>query len=114
MATDYVEIMNTDRAHIADYRKGQSGVMEAFSALNAAVSAPGALDKKQKELIALGIGIAKQCIDCIAFHTEAALKAGATREEIQETVSVSVLMGGGPALMYGTKALEAFDQLSEG
>lgn len=112
MATDWNEIITEDRAHIADFRGHQTRVMDAFGALNKAVAEPGALSVKQKELMALAIGIAKQCVDCIAFHTKAAIEAGATRDEIAETVSVSVLMGGGPALMYGTKALEAYDQLA--
>jgi len=40
-----------------------------------------------------------------------ALQAGASREEITETVGVAVMMGGGPAVVYGAEALEAPDQL---
>ena len=72
----------------------------------------GALSLKTKELIALAIGIARQCSDCIGFHTQAAVKAGASKEEIAETVTVSMLMGGGPAYMYGARALEAYDQFT--
>ena len=74
----------------------------------------GALSVKQKELIALSIGIVKQCTDCIGFHVQAAMKAGATRSEIAETISVAIMMGGGPAYMYGARALEAYDQFADG
>jgi len=42
-----------------------------------------------------------------------AIKAGATDEEILETIGVSVLMGGGPALMYATHAYEAMKEFRE-
>ena len=75
------------------------------------VMAPGALDTKAKELQALAIGISQRCVDCIGFHVQGAAKHGATRDEIAETISVAVMMGGGPAYMYGVKALQAYDQL---
>lgn len=100
------------RTEMADYATKQPETQQAFGALHAASLAPGALDTKQKELISLAIGIARQCSYCIGIHIQACIAAGATRAEIEETVNVSVLMGGGPSLMYGMKALEAFDQLS--
>lgn len=60
----------------------------------------GKLSVKQKELIALGIAINKQCRSCIDIHVGKAKKAGASKQELLETCWVAVLMGGGPALMY--------------
>ena len=57
--------------------------------------------------------MAIQCDDCIAFHTNSALKAGATKEEIIEVLGVTVFMGGGPALMYATHVMEAVDELQQ-
>jgi AhpD family alkylhydroperoxidase len=59
---------------------------------------------------ALGIGIAARCDGCIAYHVHDALKAGASRKEIVETIGVAVLMGGGPAAVYGTEAFAALNQ----
>ncbi|PSF09722.1 carboxymuconolactone decarboxylase family protein [Marinobacter fuscus] len=88
-------------------------VMKGFSALHEASTKPGALDSKTKELIALGIAITVRCDGCIAFHVHDALEAGATRDEIAETVSVAILMGGGPSVVYGTEALQALSQFEE-
>jgi alkylhydroperoxidase/carboxymuconolactone decarboxylase family protein YurZ len=41
------------------------------------------------------------------------IKLRATRKEIEETIAVALFMGGGPATVYGGKALEAFDELAE-
>lgn len=84
--------------------------MAGFASLHKGALADGALTKKFKELMALGIGIAARCGGCIAFHTHGALKAGATRPEVLETIGVAILMGGGPAMMYGCEALAALDQ----
>jgi AhpD family alkylhydroperoxidase len=71
-----------------------------------------ALDNKTKELLALGISVAVRCDPCVAFHAEAAVKQGASREEILETVGIAIYMGGGPSVMYAAKALEAFDRFA--
>lgn len=98
--------------NIDEFRTAQPETGQGFTALHHAAFAEGQVPLKHKELMALAIGISKQCVDCIGFHVTAAHKAGATRDEIAETISVCVLMGGGPAYMYGVKALEAYDQLA--
>ena len=98
---------------IVEYRKASPDLAEAFSALAGAATTSGALTAKTKELIALAIGIAGRCDGCVGFHTAAAIRHGATRAEILETIDVSIYMGGGPSYVYGAQALEAFDQLAE-
>jgi AhpD family alkylhydroperoxidase len=84
--------------------------MSAFAQLNAAATAEGALSAKIKQLIALGIGVTVRCDGCIAYHVHDAIRAGATRPEIMETIGVAILMGGGPSMVYGCEALEALEQ----
>jgi AhpD family alkylhydroperoxidase len=84
--------------------------IKSFNGLHTASTAKGALTKKTKELIALGIAITVRCDGCIAFHVHDSLQAGATSEEIMETIGVAVMMGGGPSLVYGCEAMEALDQ----
>jgi len=108
---DWKAELATIRAEMANYAGKQPPSYQGFGALHGASLAEGALSTKQKELISLAIGIARQCSYCIGLHVQACIAAGATRAEVEETVNVSVLMGGGPSLMYGVKALEAFDQL---
>jgi AhpD family alkylhydroperoxidase len=107
------------KAYIADANRNLASFREiapetaaGFGGLSKAAMAEGALSVRQKELICLAIGIARQCNDCIGFHVKAAIRAGATREEVAETISVTMYMGGGPSYMYGARALEAYDQFS--
>lgn len=88
-------------------------VMQGFGALHEASLKTRALDRKTKELIALGIAITVRCDGCISFHVHDAMKAGATKEEIAETVSVAILMGGGPSVVYGVEAMQAMSQYLE-
>ena len=84
--------------------------MAAFANLHAAACASGALNTKTKELVALAIAVATHCDSCIAYHVRDALTAGATRNELLETLGVAVMMGGGPAAMYACDALTALEQ----
>lgn len=84
--------------------------MGAFESLHAAAISEGALSSAQKELIALGIGIAVRCDGCIAYHVHDALDAGAKADEIVETIEVAVLMGGGPSVVYGAQAHRALGE----
>jgi AhpD family alkylhydroperoxidase len=105
----YIDETN-DQLH--SLRPAMPDVAAGFSALAKAACKRGALDPKTKELIALAIGIDARCDGCLAMHAKALVRLGATREEVAETVGMAIYMGGGPSMMYGARALEAFDQIS--
>lgn len=109
----YPELYNAIQGLISNYQDSGKSIMSGFSQLHSAAAGEGVLSAKHKELIALGIAIAVRCDGCIAYHIADALKAGAKRDEIVETIGVSVLMGGGPALMYGVQAFEALKQFED-
>ena len=110
--TDWKQTLAERTAQMRDLRSGAPDVMKAFGALAQAATAPKALDAKTKELIALGIGVAIRCDDCIGFHVKAAVQHGATREEILEVLGMAIYMGAGPSVMYATHALDAVGQLT--
>ena len=113
MIENWPETTKKLSAGLRNLRGGAPEVMKAFSGLAQAALAPKALDTKTKELIALAIGVAVRCDDCIAFHVKAALEQGATRDEIQETLAMAIYMGAGPSVMYASHAMAAMDQFSE-
>lgn len=86
---------------------------KAFSHLHGETTKDSALDKKQKEFIALGIAISLKCEGCILAHVKTCLSLGVTLEEIGAVVDVAILMNGGPATVYGAKALEIAHYLIE-
>jgi AhpD family alkylhydroperoxidase len=91
-----------------DLRHAVPEAWGAFGKLREATMAPGALDVRTKELIALAISAAKGCDGCIAYHARGAAAAGASREEVAETLAVVLLMDGGPATAHAPRAFAAF------
>ena len=85
-----------------------------FARLHKKAVADGALGRKIKEMMALAISIAVGCEGCIAYHTHDAVEAGASREELLETIGVGVMMAGGPGTIYAVHALDAVDQFLQG
>ena len=107
---DYPAIVRDISRNMKTLRHDVPDVMQGFSALAQAATKPENLDRKTKELIALAIGVATRCDGCIGFHTEALVRLGASKAEVEEALAMSVYMGGGPALMYAAEALGAFEQ----
>ena len=103
------EAMNKMKTRAAD-------IGRAFGGFFQALMKEGALSIKQKELIALGIGVSSRCDSCIYAHVEKCLKAGATAVEIMEATGVAVMMGGGPGYTYAplvAAALDYFEHAAE-
>lgn len=81
-------------------------VMEAFADWNRKVFAPGKLDKKTKELVAVACTYVTRCPYCIEGHTKAALKAGASKEEIAEVIQIAAALNAGAATAHRNIALD--------
>lgn len=110
----YKEINKEQNAFAREYRKSSPEILDGFMAMHKVAMEEGALEVKVKEMMALSISISSRCDGCIASHAKAALRAGATREELIETINVALMMGGGPAVIYGTQALSAVDEFLAG
>ena len=109
---DAIGLIKGINENLGPFRKSQSEAMLGFGQLAKASMAEGAVSAKNKELIALAIGITQHCHGCIAFHVKALRRLGCTRAELEETLAVCVYMGGGPALMYTAEALKAWDTMA--
>ena len=120
MTSDVAPITTTDhRARRSDLRAGYRALhdalpdqMKGFADLHRSAVADGVLPAATKELMAVAIGIALHCDDCVTLHMYDALRKGATPEEVHETIGVALLMGGGPASTAATTALDALAQFS--
>lgn len=112
MPSSFASLTREVSGRLAPLRTHHPDVMQGFGALSKAAMAPGALDEKTKELIAMAIGIANRCDDCLGFHARALVKLGTTAEEFREMLGVAVYMGGGPSLMYAAHAQAAYDEFA--
>lgn len=114
MTSHYKELTQQISTNLGTLREGVPQVMKGFGEMGKAALAPGAVDVKTKELIALAIGVATRCDACIGFHTKALVRLGASAAEVHETLGVAVYMGGGPSAMYAANAVAAFNEFSAG
>jgi len=89
----------------------ESEVYEAFLAMEKAAFSDGALAKKEKELIAVGISVVINCESCMQWHIEQAAGAGADLREVLEAVEVGIEMGGGPATVSARFALRVMESV---
>ncbi len=83
-------------------------VYKAFADLSKAAHAPGVLSPVEKELIALGIAVARECDGCIASHARSLEMKGAAETQVAEALGVCIQMLGGPGTVYGPRAFAAF------
>ena len=65
------------------------------------------LGAKTRELIALAVAVTARCDGCIAVHSEAAIRRGASKDEIAEALGVAVAVNAGAALVYSTRVMDA-------
>jgi AhpD family alkylhydroperoxidase len=110
MITNYIELRQHLEDRLTQFGRDMPGPMTGFARLRKKAVEDGALSAKVKEMMALAISIAVGCEGCIAYHVHDAIKAGATRPELLETISVGVMMAGGPGTIYAAHALDAVEQ----
>lgn len=92
----------------------KSPVYAAFLKMEQAAYSDGALSKKHKELVAVGISIVINCESCMEWHISQAAQTGATEKEILEALEVGIEMGGGPATAHARFALEVMERVFQG
>jgi AhpD family alkylhydroperoxidase len=85
-------------------------VMKGYATLAGAAMSDGELSGAVKELVALAIAITRECDGCIVSHARGAARQGATRQQVAEMVGITIMMNGGPATVWGPRALRSFDE----
>ncbi len=86
---------------------------KGFAELDAIVGKEGHIPVKYRELMALAVACTTQCPYCLDVHTRKAKRAGATREELAETVFIAAALRAGAAVTHGALALKLFDAAPE-
>lgn len=95
-------------ARIGELGKLSPDTVRGYGELSTAGIKTGKLDAKTRELIALAVAVTRQCDGCITIHTDAAVKHGATLEEIAEALGVAVAVNAGAALVYSGRVIDAY------
>lgn len=92
---------------IGEIGKLSPDTLKGYLALSGAGAKTSHLDGKTRELIALAVAVTTRCDGCITVHVDAALKEGASREEIAEALGVAVALNAGAALVYSARVMDA-------
>ncbi len=103
-----------DYAHIDDLVRHAPDEAAAFFHLkHTAEREGGAIPAKYRELISVAVALTTQCGYCIDSHVKNAVRAGATREEIAETVFIAAALRAGGAVGNGLLAMRLYDEASK-
>ena len=106
--------LNEERIKLLDkFRQALPDLRVAQSAVSEVVYKDGALSGKVKRLMALAIALRVGCTNCILAQTTRALEAGATKDEILETLSVEVGMSGTTGVAESLRVIKLLDELGK-
>jgi len=110
---NWKEFLNDTVRRLGAFEKEAPETFARFATMAERAKRDGVLGQKTKEFIALGMAVSTRCDSCIGFHVRALVNLKTTREEMIDALSMIAYMGGGPAISYSAKALEAFDEFSD-
>ena len=112
MFLNWSDLDGTIQKSFGSLAKSNPKLVHAYTALDDAAAENNVLDAKTRELISLAVAITTRCDGCIGAHSAAAIKAGATREEVAAALATAISLNAGAAYIYSMHALEAYDALS--
>ena len=104
-----IEEIIKDRKIAHSFYLNNSKVYRSFVEMEEKTFSDGELEKRHKELIAIGISIVINCESCLEWHIKQALDSGASEEQIIEAIEVGIEMGGGPATVSARFALKVLE-----
>ncbi len=89
-----IEDMNERRKTLNAIMSDTDSFFKKFGGLDDEVYADGAISKKNKELMGLAISVVTRCDECILYHINGCVNAGASKDEIIEAIKIGVIGGG--------------------
>ena len=107
MIRDWKDYRNQINGAVGEIRASNPDLVKAYAAFHHANSASKHLDAKTRELIALAVAVTLRCDGCINVHSEAATRAGATKDEIVDALGVAVMVNAGATMVYSAHTIDA-------
>ena len=113
--------MSKDIKTMREYREKMNNlIMQAdnknikrFFAIDHQIYEKGTLDKKTKELMGLVASTVLRCNDCIFYHLDQCHKENVTDEELYETVSIALIVGGSITIPHVRFLIDKWEQLKK-
>jgi AhpD family alkylhydroperoxidase len=108
---DRIKHIKRMRQYGHKYFRERSEVYRKFVEMEAVAFRDGALSKREKELIAIGISIVTDCESCLEWHIREAIEAGADEAQVVEAIGVGLEMGVGPTTVTARFAAAVLEEL---
>jgi AhpD family alkylhydroperoxidase len=107
MMLDWNDCQKQIGAQFSEFMKLTPDSVRGYQAPSNANAKTTQLGEKIRQLISLAVTVTTRCDGCITIHTDAALKAGASKEEITETLGVAMARNAGAALIYSLRVMDS-------
>jgi AhpD family alkylhydroperoxidase len=109
MMMDWNAYRDQVAATVREIATANPDLVKAYAGLHHANSKSTHLDARTRELIGLAVAVTLRCDGCINAHTDAAIKAGVTKEEIVDALGVAIMVNAGAAMVYSARTIDALD-----
>jgi AhpD family alkylhydroperoxidase len=113
MMLDWNQYQKQIQQQIAEIGRSNRDVLKGYRVLSNAGDTTNLLGGKTRELIAIAVAVTRQCDGCIVTHVDAAIKQGASKEEIIEALSVAIAVNTGATLIFSSRVMDAFSSKME-
>jgi AhpD family alkylhydroperoxidase len=109
MMMDWNAYRDQVNAAVREISAANPELVKAYAGLSHANAKSTHIDAKTRELVALAVAVTLRCDGCINAHTDAAIKAGASKEEIVDAVGVAIMVNAGATMVYSARTLDAYN-----
>ena len=113
MMLDWKVYRDQVNAAVKDISVANPDIVKAYAGFHQASAKSAHLDAKTRELIALAVAVTLRCDGCINAHTDAAVKAGVTKEEMVDALGVAIMVNAGAAMVYSARTVDAYNAKTE-
>lgn len=107
MMMDWNAYRGQINAAVREISAANPEIVKAYAGFALANAKSTHMDAKTRELIALAVAVTLRCDGCINAHVDAALKAGAAKEEIIDALGVAIMVNAGAAMVYSARTIDA-------
>ena len=114
MSMQDIENFQEERAQLNDIVMKYADLgIKRFYSLDAQVYREGALPRKTKEMLGLVASFVLRCDDCIRYHLVRCFQEGVTSEEMEEAMSIGLIVGGSITIPHLRRAMKTWDSLKK-
>ena len=114
MMMDWKAYRDQVNAAVKEISIANPEIVKAYAGFSHANAKSTHIDAKTRELIAIAVAVTLRCDGCINAHTDAAIKAGASKEEIVDALGVAIMVNAGATMVYSARTIDAYDTKTTG